>query len=164
MLYFYVDTHGHVTRVAGELDYEAVCKAKTWARREDGTFGAGWLNRNDIRNAEHAFRLAESATALYANEKDPALQLAYMVDDCAAYRSPKWDVVQAPRVGDEVSKGFNGDYYPQGKIKSISKGYKVIILENGLRFYRKGGAARWVQSGGTWALIRGVHDERNPHF
>lgn len=83
--------------------------------------------------------------------------------DNGASVSPRFDIIRAPKVGDEVSMGFNGDYYPQGKIKAISASLKVITLDNGKRFYRRHETARWVYKK-TWTLIQGVKDERNPHL
>ncbi len=77
--------------------------------------------------------------------------------------SPRYDVVKAPKIGDEVSMAFNGDSYPQGKIASISKSYKVITLDNGKRFYRRRETGSWVYDK-TWSLIPGKLHTQNPHL
>lgn len=74
----------------------------------------------------------------------------------------RFDIIKAPRVGDEVSMGFNGDYYPVGKIESISASMKLIIA-GGKRFYRRKQTAAWLH-GKTFALIPGHYNERNPSF
>lgn len=83
--------------------------------------------------------------------------------DAGSSVSPRYDIKQVPQVGDEVSSYFNGDYYPQGKIKAISASLKVITLENGKRFYRRKETAKWVYER-TWVLVQGTKDERNPHL
>lgn len=83
--------------------------------------------------------------------------------DAGSSVSPRYDIKQVPQVGDEVSSYFNGDAYPEGKIASISKSLKVITLENGKRFYRRRQTGAWINNG-TWSLIMGVHNERNPHI
>ena len=75
---------------------------------------------------------------------------------------PRFDIFKAPMVGDVVSMGFNGDYYPCGKIVSISKTMKKIVTENGTTFYRRS-TSRWLNCG-TFAMIPGEHNERNPHL
>jgi hypothetical protein len=76
---------------------------------------------------------------------------------------PQFDVLEAPAVGDEISRGFNGDYYPCGKIARISKTMKVITSTDGHKFYRRGESSSWVNNG-TWSMIKGHHDDKNPHF
>lgn len=88
---------------------------------------------------------------------------SFVGTDAGSSVSPRYDIQRVPAVGDEVSSGFNGDYYPEGKIASISKSLKVITLESGKRFYRRRQTGSWV-NGGTWSLILGVHNERNPHI
>lgn len=77
--------------------------------------------------------------------------------------SPRFDVIQAPKVGDDVSMSFNGDSYPCGKIVSISKSMKLITTSDGKKFYRRKQSGTWL-NGGTFALVQGIIDERNPHF
>lgn len=76
---------------------------------------------------------------------------------------PRFDIFKAPKVGDVVSMGFNGDFYPCGKIVSISKTMKKIVTDNDTVFWRRGESARWLNSG-TFVLVAGEHNERNPHF
>lgn len=77
----------------------------------------------------------------------------------------KFAVAAMPKVGDEVSMGFNGDYYPEGKIARISPTYKTITTTTGVRFTRTG-QMEWKQGGkrGAFSMVRGHRDERNPHF
>lgn len=77
--------------------------------------------------------------------------------------SPRYDVVQVPKVGDEVSYGFNGDSYPCSVVTKVSKSLTVTTSE-GNTFRRRKQTASWVRTGGTWSLIRGHHYEQNPHI
>lgn len=77
--------------------------------------------------------------------------------------SPRYDVMVAPRVGDKVSRGFNGDYYPDGEIVKITPTFQ-IKTSNGHTFRRVKNTSTWIMSGGTWGLVSGHIDERNPHF
>lgn len=86
----------------------------------------------------------------------------YLAVDGGPHSRPRFSVFKAPKVGDEVSKGFNGDYYPCGKIVAISKTMKKIVTDDGTVFYRRS-TTRWLD-GGTFVMVRGVHNERNPHF
>lgn len=82
-------------------------------------------------------------------------------------------------VGDDVSYGFNGDWYPAGKVARITK--KYLTTERGQRFYLKEFKSRvydqttfdyvdvlkeyFVSVGnGTWTLVKGIKQEQNPHF
>ncbi len=87
----------------------------------------------------------------------------YIAVDSGSGVSPRYDVVRMPQVGDDVSYGFNGDYYPCGKIASISKTLKKITTTEGKEFYRRRQTGSWVMNG-TWSLVRGIHNEQNPHF
>lgn len=84
------------------------------------------------------------------------------------------------KVGNEVSRGFNGDYYPCGVVTFIGK--KYLKTSTGHRFYlstyidetledtpngfdwikREVEFFKEVQS--PFVLCKGHIDERNPHF
>lgn len=120
-------------------------------------------NRNDWRTYEAA---AEVAAALGPK---------YQATDAGPYCSPRFDIIELPQVGDDVSYGFNGDCYPCGKIKSISAGpgYRRIVAGPDFSgsdcvFHRRcrdgkptGGA--WI-SQGTWSLVPGHVSKINPEF
>jgi hypothetical protein len=110
-------------------------------------------SRNDWDTLAEVEAIAAQLSALTGD-----LYIAY---DKSSSR-PRFDLFKAPKIGDEVSMGFNGDYYPCGKIATISKTMKKIVTDNGTVFYRRS-MARWLNKG-TFAMIPGVHDERNPHF
>ena len=111
-------------------------------------------NRFDnLEAAEARARELEAETG----EKYVAFETDYACDPYAAER--------LPHVGDEVSKAFNGDYYPCGKIAKISKTYYRITTEDGNTFTRVGPNS-WKEGGkkGAFSLIEGVVDRRNPHI
>ena len=87
----------------------------------------------------------------------------HMAVDRGPSTLPRYTVIRTPQVGDLVSRAFNGDYYPDGVIARISPTMKVITTDTGTRFYREGQSARWVAHG-TWTMVRGHRNERNPSF
>jgi hypothetical protein len=142
-----VETSGEYPRNAG---------VEGWARNKNGTFKKnGWLNRNDIESFEIAKRLAEELTE--------STGYVFLPADKGPNVSPQFDVIAAPCVGDEVSRGFNGDYYPCGKIVKITPTWQ-ITTSDGTKFRRVGDTASWRQTGRGFWMVGGVHDERNPHF
>lgn len=163
MLYFKIDAANEVVAVAEKVER---LTSEDWAiyytgdrmeianKRPQG----GWLCRNDIPIWLAAEELAESASKL-TGEK-------YLATDAGEYTSPRFDVIKAPKVGDDVSKGFNGDFYPMGKITKISDDFKRITVE-GPRgkavFYRRADTGTWKYKR-MWSLVMGVHSEWNPEF
>lgn len=115
----------------------------------------GGLTRHDIQNLAHADEIAADATALTGR--------LHVGVDKGDHTWPRFDVVEAPRVGEPVSKGFNGDYYPCGTIVKVSESLRVVTTDNGTTFYRRGKTATWLNNR-TWALVHGHKSERNPHF
>ncbi len=87
----------------------------------------------------------------------------YIATDAGPNVAPRYDVQHLPQVGDVVSYTFNGDYYPAGTITSISKTKKKITTSEGRDFYRRRESGSWVNNG-TWSLIPGNHNRRNPEF
>lgn len=100
---------------------------------------------------------------LIAIQAETATGNAYLPIDNGENVSPRYDVIESPRVGDSVSRGFNGDYYPEGEIVKISDSYKVITTSTGKKFYRKGLTGRW-RFGRIWTLVAGQHSRKNPSF
>ncbi len=74
-------------------------------------------------------------------------------------------VFRLPQVGDVVSQGFNGDYYPEGTITRIHANHRTIFTSNGGRFSRVSDTS-WKSGGkrGAFSLVQGNRDERNPCF
>ena len=76
---------------------------------------------------------------------------------------PRYDIIKAPAVGDKVSYSFNGDSYPDGEIVRITNTLNVIT-STGSTYRRRKTTGSWRKAGGTWSLVQGHRDERNPHF
>lgn len=141
MIYIALDDNGH---------------AVGWVTsRESFVPGVNYISRWDFTSFDHAIYLAEQLTIV-------AGRLFIPIDNGEGH-SPRYDVIKAPAVGDDVSMGFNGDYYLCGKIKSISNTYRVITTDAGRKFYRKRLTGAWKYNG-TWTLVDGQRSERNPHF
>lgn len=113
--------------------------------------GDGWINRHDFDTYEAAVVIAG-----LAGDK-------YIAIDNGEYVSPRYDVIEAPQVGDLVSYAFNGDSYPDGTITSISKSLKIITTSSGRRYYRRKLTGTWKYSK-TWSLVHGHHHKRNPEL
>lgn len=119
----------------------------------------GWESRHDWKTFEVATHRASELSA--------ALGGTFIAIDNGAGCWPRFDIIQPPAVGDEVSYTFNGDTYPDGKIVSVSapsKQFRVIKTDTGGVYYRRKLSGRWVKAGGTWSLVQGHHETRNPSF
>ena len=114
--------------------------------------------RNDWGSMERAERVAGEL-----NKNAPAGSPTWIATDAGSGVSPRYDVIPAPAVGDLASYAFNGDCTPCGKIASVSKSLRVVKTDDGSTFYRKRLTGTW-KMGGTWSLVSGHHDERNPSF
>lgn len=142
MLFLKLDAKGEVVEVSDN--------AKNCVRPE-------WQSRWDWKSLEQVQKLAASAT-----KSTGKLHIGIDNGPCI---SPRYDVVQAPAVGDPVSYGFNGDYYPDGNIVHITEGtLRIIKTDTGSTYYRRKQSGSWKKEGGTWSLVAGHIDERNPHF
>ena len=98
-----------------------------------------------------------------AKELTEATGRHFIGTDAGSSTAPRYDIVEVPKVGDDVSYAFNGDSYPCGQIKSISDSLRLITTTDGSKFYRVRQTGCWRMNG-TWSLVAGVHNERNPHF
>lgn len=145
MLYFLINTRLEVLDV--RTDYQP---------RDLQSGGLRWINRNDISSVPspwmHAQVIAAAATE-YSGEQ-------YVATDSSPSCWPRFDVIRAPAVGDVVSKAFNGDCYPVGKIVRATK--TLVRTDSGETFRRRRLTGAWV--GGGFALIPGTHRELNPSF
>ena len=106
------------------------------------------------------FALAEGMAARANSLNDGH---TYIPVDRGSHTAPRYDVSTLPKVGDPVSYSFNGDSYPCGHVKSISKSLRLVVTTTGEKFYRRGLTCSWLRNG-TWSLIKGHVNERNPHF
>lgn len=110
----------------------------------------------ESRNDWHTFDAAKEVAA--------KLGADYLAIDAGVHVSPRYDVIKMPKVGDKVSYAFNGDYYPCGEIKSVSKfPHRVIVTTEGQKFYRRGDSGSWKYNR-TWSLVQGHISRLNPEF
>lgn len=98
-----------------------------------------------------------------AMEIATALGKGFIATDAGPCVSPRYDVIQLPKVGDKVSKEFNGDSYPCGVIVKISPTFKSIRTDGGDVFYRVRQTGSW-RNEGTWFLTPGHVSKQNPSF
>jgi hypothetical protein len=144
------------------------CKGdgKVWAMKPEvpGQYdkmvntGDGWMSRGDIGSFSYAFTLAALLTEKFKSEGR-----TFLASDAGPYTSPRFDVIEAPKVGDLVSKSFNGDTYPEGVITKITPKWQ-ITTSTGVKFRRVKDSAGWRATGGTWWMTGGHHYEQNPHI
>lgn len=114
------------------------------------------MNINPITDERfESFEEAASYCKHYAPHLIPA--------DAGPYVWPRYSVVEPPKVGDLVSYGFNGDAYPCGFVTKISKSLRRVETSEGRVFFRRKLTGSWI-SGGTWSLIHGHVNKRNPSF
>lgn len=112
-------------------------------------------NHLETRNDWKTFDAAKEIALLLGDE--------FIATDAGPHVSPRYDIVKLPKIGDKVSQAFNGDHYPAGQIKSISKSLRLIVTDTGLKFYRVRETGSW-RNQGTWFLEAGHHSELNPSF
>ena len=149
MLYFKLNADKTVAEIVPNL-----AKLPTeWA--STSADGSGWLTRHDLQSLAEAEMLAAAA--------QEATGKAYLAIDSGGGCYPRFDVIEAPVVGEDVSYAFNGDYYPCGQIKSISASFRLITTTEGQKFYRTQKSATW-RYGGIWSLVSGHRSELNPSF
>ena len=111
-------------------------------------------SRWDWKSFEQVQKLAEDCSALTGK--------VYLAVDSGDHVSPRFDVIEAPAIGDLVSKAFNGDSYPEGEIVKITPTWQ-IKTSTGKTFRRVKNTSCWKDPNG-YGLISGHHDERNPHI
>ena len=121
--------------------------------------GYSVVTRNEL-TFESAVKLADDANR-YSGEYD--LADTYLVADKGHGISPRYDVIAAPKVGNKVSRSFNGDYHPAGEVTKVSASFKRVATSDGTVFYRQGASASWV-SNGKDAMVGGHHKEQNKEF
>ena len=124
-------------------------------------FFTGWrkgaLTSRDCKTLLEAETFAASITAFTG-------QLHIGVDR-GPYISPRYDVVEPPRVGEPVSYAFNGDYYPDGVVTHVTKGtFRIVKTDTGSVYYRHKKSGAWIKKGGTWSLVKGHIKRFNREF
>jgi hypothetical protein len=130
-------------------------QADEMPRNAAGFFDKDWTSRIDWRTFTEAQMIAKEATNFAGK--------LYIATDYGAGGWPRFDVIEAPKVGDKVSQSFNGDSYPRGEITHISKSLKKIVTSTGHIFWRRGNSGAWLVNGYA-SMIPGHVSERNPSF
>lgn len=115
----------------------------------------GWMSSRDFKSMAEARTMALYLTSMTGR--------TYLPADEGDGVSPRYRIVEAPRVGDEVSYSFNGDTYPCGKVVRITKGWRVTT-DDGKVFNRYKESGGWRAVGGTWWMVQGHRYEQNPHI
>lgn len=136
MIYVTRNAEGRIAEVTAEHSPKAECR---------------W----DWNTFEAAEAVAKEATELTGR--------LHIATDATASVSPRFDVIEAPTVGAEVSYSFNGDYYPCGKIARISASLRVIKTDAGKTFFRRKMTGAWVMDG-MWSMVAGHINRRNMEF
>lgn len=154
---FYVQiVNGKATRAASSDELKA--EGIDHAAREAQGWQTSW-DWSDFLTVE-----------LIANELSAATGRDFLPCDRGDHVSPRYDVIEAPKLGDDVSRGFNGDYYPVGKVTRITGAGRRIIEtkdERGTvrKFYRVKLSAAWREGKGSpFCLVPGVRSEWNREF
>lgn len=111
-------------------------------------------NRNDWKTMERAETVARELTE--------ATGTLFLGIDNGPNVSPRYDVIEAPVLGADVSRSFNGDSYPEGTITKISASLRRIETSTGVVFFRKRQSGIWSDE--TFVMIRGHVYEQNPSF
>lgn len=119
-----------------------------------------WTSRNYFESMAEAEAIALAANdwATIFSKED-----RYIATDAGSSTSPRYDVIVAPKVGDKVSRYFNGDLYPDGVIEHISSSLRKIRTSTGTTFWRRKQTGSWV-AGDTWSMCGGHEYKQNPSF
>lgn len=127
--------------------------------KEASACGCTLVNRNDFKTFADAEAMAEQC-----NEHTTYQGRVFIATDSGPYVSPRYDVIEMVKVGDEVSRGFNGDYYPCGKVTKITHNLRRVETDDGTIFWRRRLTGAWVEQSGCFGMVKGVHRELNPSF
>lgn len=120
----------------------------------------GYLTRHDLATFEAAEQMAAAINQVNDAE---ATKVVFIAIDNGDHTWPRYDVMEMYRVGDKVSKGFNGDSYPEGTIDRITHQGRRISTTTGCVFWRKRLTGSW-KADGTWFLGRGHVHKLNSEF
>lgn len=117
-----------------------------------------WISRHDITSFEHAEQIASQANALIG------AGTALIPIDNGEHCWPRYDVVEAPKVGDKVSRCINGHYYPDGEIVKVSgQNNRIVTTSTGRKYYRRRLSGAWVANK-FYSMVSGHISRLNPEF
>lgn len=126
-----------------------------WAKNPNSGKARGWMTSRDFDSFESAKKIAGYLSFMTG--------ATYLPADEGESISPRYRVIKAPALGEDVSKSFNGDSYPCGKIVKITPTWQVTTSD-GSKFRRFKETGGWREAGRGFWMVAGIHDERNPHF
>lgn len=128
---------------------------------DDHQHGDGWETaRHTCKTMAEAEALTAEVNAQFGERGD-----IFLACDKGSHTWPRYDVIRAPKVGTPVSYSFNGDSYPDGHITKVGgTNCSRVYTDTGSVYNRRRQSASWIKRGGTWSLIQGHVDERNPSF
>jgi hypothetical protein len=115
--------------------------------------GSSEITSWEIKSLEQATMIARDASVFTGQ--------TYIPIDEGEYVSPRYSVMKSFHAGDDVSRGFNGYYYPEGYIVKITD--RIITTSTGMKFYRKKLTSSWLYNR-MWHLCSGHIYEQNPSF
>lgn len=144
MFYFWTNPQGYISNVS-----------TTPPPPDKAKEGWSYQCRVDWANREQAEFVAKEINEIYGFQTP-----RYYVVDYGPNCSPRWDVVRDFQVDEFVSRGFNGDYYPEGVV--VKKTRTSFTTSTGLTF-RKNRAGFYLYDR-MWAAVHGHKNERNPHL
>lgn len=115
----------------------------------------GWMSSRDFFSFEDAQTMSSYLTAMTGT--------MWLAADEGRGVYPRFRIVEAPKVGDKVSKSFNGDSYPCGEITRITPTW-IVTTSDGSKFRRFKESGGWREQGRGFWMIGGHVYEQNPHF
>lgn len=145
MLYIRIE-HGVAVDVSTKLPEDLTA----WANNQNG-----WLSRDHITSYEMAVDISRQLTE--------CLGRTFLPIDATDAAWPRYGIIEAPKIGDKVSRSFNGDSYPCGEIIKITPTWQ-ITTSTGQKFRRIKNSGGWREAGRSFWMVAGHIDERNPHF
>lgn len=138
-----------ICKVTGKVI--AFSSAASHSRDGWDTQDAMWISIRDISSLEQAEAIAAQMSTL-TNEQW-----------LAGGEGRNFNVIVAPKIGDKVSRSFNGDSYPEGEIIRITPTWR-IVTSTGTKFSRRQNSCSWKPVNGYGSMIAGHVYEQNPHF
>ena len=73
------------------------------------------------------------------------------------------EIIETPKLGDKVSYGGNGDYYPCGKIVKITPSLR-LVTDTGAKFSRILRSGAWKHTNGFGHLVAGHISQLSQEF
>jgi hypothetical protein len=104
----------------------------------DEHFDMRWKSRGDWKDFDTVKRLALYITFIMGK--------VYLPVDEMESIYPRYDIIEAPKVGDKIFRYYNGDLHPEGEITKITKKWR-IETSTGVKFNRFKNTSSWREIG-----------------